>query len=140
MLWQTGIRFANLSDALLLYRRHEWSNSVNRDHLLQAQVLEVLPLMLQRIWNEAPEATMKRFFRMRVGHKFSWAERRAAKRDIMRLIESMIAAGWVEQGDRPQLIAAMNRRLERVSPRLWQRFCHWRRRHFGGPYQPPDAL
>ena len=140
MLWQTGIRFANLSDALLLYRRHEWSNSVNRDHLLQAQVLEVLPLMLQRIWNEAPEATMKRFFRMRVGHKFSWAERRAAKRDIMRLIESMIAAGWFEQGDRPQLIAAMNRRLERVSPRLWQRFCHWRRRHFGGPYQPPDAL
>ena len=55
MLWQTGIRFANLSDKLLLYRRHEWSNSVNRDHELQAQAFEVLPLMLKRLWNEAPK-------------------------------------------------------------------------------------
>ena len=56
----------------------------------------------------------------------------------MRLIESMIAAGWVEQGDRPQLIDAMNRRLERVSPRLWQKFCHWRRHHFGANNRDGD--
>ena len=140
ILWKNGIKFANLPEILLLYRRHELSNSVNRNHQLRAQAFEVLPLMLKRLWNEAPEATTKRFMRMRIGQKFSWTERRAAKRDIMRLIESMIAARWVEQGDRPQLIAAMNRHLERVSPRLWQRFCHWRRHYFAGRYQPPDAL
>ena len=86
--------------------------------------------MFDRLWNESPGATHERFYRMRLGQKLSWAARRAAKRDLLRLIESMIAHNWVEPEDKPRLLHEMNRRLEQASPRLWQQFSHWRRHHF----------
>lgn len=63
--------------------------------------------------------------------KLGYAERRAAKRDVLRVIDAMIAAGLVEAADEPRLIEYMNACLEKTSPRLWQMFCHWRRHRFG---------
>ena len=82
---------------------------------------------LERIWQEAPPATVDRLASVRPWSRLTWRERRAAKREILRIIDAMIAAEWVEAADRPLMIAAMNRRLERVSPRLWQKLCHWYR-------------
>ena len=48
----------------------------------------------------APEAMMRRFSEMRRIHKLSWNQRRLARRDIVRLIDGMIAAKWVEASDR----------------------------------------
>ena len=71
--------------------------------------------------------TVQRLARVSPWSRLNWSERRAAKRDITRLIDSLIEARWVEATDRSQLIDAMNFRLERVSPRLWQKLCHWYR-------------
>ena len=63
--------------------------------------------------------------------KLSWSDRRAAKRDLRRLIDALIAHGWVEPADKPLLVDEMNRRLELASPRRWQQFMHWRRHRLG---------
>ena len=54
-----------------------------------------------------------------------------ARRDMTRVIDSMISARWVEAHDRQLLLTDMNRRLERTTPRRWQMFMHWKRHHFG---------
>ena len=130
LLRETGTRFASLPDCLLLYRRHEqlkFSQRVEGEH---AEERKVKRSHLERLWSEAPEATLDRFYQLRCRNKLSWLQRRAAKRDFYRLFEAMIKQGWVEPEDKPLLMAEMNRRLEQASPRFWQQFCHWRRHHF----------
>ena len=133
-------RFTNITERLYIYRRHEDSLSSQRNAKRDHDVLLMRARRFERLWGEAPPETLDRFAKLRPFSKLSWRERRAAKRDMRRLINSMIAANWAEPRDKSQLIAAMNRRLEQASPRIWQKFCHWRRHHFGGPYQPPDAI
>ena len=125
-------QFANIAEFLYLYRQHAGQLTSHANTQRQQNRLLVRQRRLERIWGEAPLDSVERLARVRPWTKLSWRERRAAKREIMRLIDSMIEDGWVEAADRPQLIAAMNRRLERVSPRLWQKFCHWRRHRFEG--------
>ena len=86
---------------------------------------------LEVLWNEAPNETMDRLYRLRSRSKLAWIERRAAKKDLRRLIDALIAHRWVEPDDKPLLIAEMNRRLEQASPRRWQQFMHWRRHRLG---------
>ena len=130
LLFEKKQKLANLPQHLLLYRRHELSVSHSQDPMLQAQRDEIRTRMVLQLWGEAPEATLERFYKLRLGGKLSWAERKAAKRDMVRLIESLIDRRLVEPGDKPMLVSAMNRRLEGTTPRLWQMFCHWRRHHF----------
>ena len=122
---------ANIAQCLYLYRRHANQNTAHRNAKRVQDMRLMRARRLERIWGEAPKETLDRFSRIKPWSKLSWRERRAAKRDIKRLIDSMIAAKWIEPGDRPLLIASMNRRLELVSPRRWQMFLHWRRHHFG---------
>ena len=68
---------------------------------------------------------------MRLHQRLSWSERRIAKVDLIRLIDSLIAENWVDELDRTGLLHVVNRRLEQASPRLWQQFCHWRRHRLG---------
>ena len=123
--------FANIAEFLYLYRQHTSQITAERHTERERETMLVRQVRLERIWGDAPAETVARLARVRPWSRLSWRERRAAKRDIIRLIDSMIELRWVEAGDRPQLIAAMNRRLERVSPRLWQKYCHWRRHRFG---------
>ena len=125
----TRTRLANLTENLYLYRQHDaQQHSLSQSKKVWADLKRSL---LFRLWGEAPQASLDRFARVRRREKIGWLERRLAKRDIRRLIEALIAANWVQASDRSFLIAVMNRQLERVSPRIWQMFCHWRRRHFG---------
>ena len=130
LLCETRIKFANLPEHLLLHRRHEQSKYNTLGSVVYTRDAELRKRVIEYLWGEAPEKAMHRFYLLRRKRKLDWAERRAAKRDIRRLIESMIAANWVEPSDKPALVAEMNRRLEQASPRYWQMFCHWRRHHF----------
>ena len=124
--------FANIPECLYLYRQRPGQRTSHVNPRRKHDDFLVRQRRLERIWGEAPMDALERLARVRAGSKLSWRERRAAKRDIKRLIDSFIAARWVDASERPLLIAVMNRRLEQVSPRLWQIFCHWRRHHFGG--------
>ena len=127
LLSETRIRFANLSEALLLYRKHAHSTSNMRDDKEHLKGDEPRAFLLEYLWNEAPESTLDRFARIRRGMKFSWAERRLARRDLQRLIEALIANNCVDPIDESLLVATMNRLLASTTPRLWQKLCHWYR-------------
>ena len=94
LLNETQIRFANLSDWLLLYRRHEQRNSANRARGSTREKRKIKRRQLERLWGEAPEATLDRFYQLRLRKKLSWAQRRAAKRDFKRLFDAMILHNW----------------------------------------------
>lgn len=121
----TRTRLANLTENLYLYRQHD-----GQRHSEQLWA-DLMRRLLFRLWGEAPPASLDRFAKVRRREKINWLDRRLATRDIKRLIESMIAANWVDAEDRPYLIARSKRQLEWTTPRLWQMFCHWRRQHFG---------
>ena len=119
--------FASIGEYLYIYRRRANQLSSHRNAKRNQDVQLVYQRRLERLWGEAPRETLDRFSRIKPFSRLSWRERRAAKRDITHLIESMIDAKWIEPGDRPLLINVMNRRLELVSPHLWQMCCHWYR-------------
>ncbi len=127
MLWDKRTRFANLTENLYTYRRHEQSFSANRDAKLSAETDAVHSSMLRQLWGEAPAETLDRFYRMALGEKLSWQDRRAAKRDMAKLIEAIVSVGLVGQDDMPMLADEAKRHLEGTLPRQWQKFLHWRR-------------
>jgi len=131
LLHETPIRGANLRENLYFYRRHDRQLYRNLGGAEYVEERKVKKRNLELLWDEAPEATMDRLYQLRSGTKLTWAERQAAKRDLKRLIDAMIAHNWVEPEDKPLLINEMNRRLELASPRRWQQFCHWRRHRLG---------
>ena len=131
LVWEKGIRYANLPALLYLYRRHESSLTQNRKTWPSPEATLARSRALDLLWGEAPEGTVDLFMKVRPGMKLSWQERRLARRDISRLIESMVDANWVDQGDRPLMLAEMHRRLEGTTPRLWQMFLHWWRYRIG---------
>ena len=132
-------RFANIAEGLYLYRMHRQPTALEQsERKRHSQLLR--KRWLERLWGEAPDASLVRFNRLYRGHKLSWNERRAAKRDLRRLIDAMLAKNWVEPADLPLMIADMNNRLEQASPRIWQQFCHWRRHRFGRWQALPGAV
>ncbi len=133
-------RFSNIPERLYIYRRHARQLTAEQSDKPRQAKLLVRARRFERLWGEAPPDVLDRFADVRPWSKLSWRERRAAKRELIRLIDSLVAAKWVEPGERPLLITEMNRRLEQVSPRLWQMFCHWRRHRFGRRRAPPGAV
>ena len=127
LLAETDIRIANLPETLLLYRVHEDSKSHRQDGKTRMFGLEARLDALERLGLERSEAIVHRLENLQWYLSLTWAERRQAKRNLRRIINGMVAQEWVKPGDRPLLIHEMNRRLEQVSPRRWQMFCHWYR-------------
>ena len=121
-------RFANIAEPLYVYRRRPGQDTAHDNPQVDRDLLQVRHRRYERIIGARVSLdSLDRLYRIRKWSKLTWRERRAAKRDITRLIDAFIAAGWVDAGDRPRLIAVMNRQLELVSPRLWQMLCHWYR-------------
>ncbi len=131
LVWQTRMRYASLETILYLYRRHEASIMARANTRNLRAKTHARREALERLWGEAPGETLDLLLKLRPGCKLGWRERRLARRDLQRLIEAIVARGWVEPGDQPLLAAEISRRLEWTTPRLWQQFLHWRRRHFG---------
>ncbi|MCY3867893.1 MAG: glycosyltransferase family 2 protein [Chloroflexi bacterium] len=131
IVWQVRMRYASLKTILYLYRQHEASiMGQATTHNLPAKI-HARREALERLWGEAPAETLDLLLRLRPGFKLGWRERRRARRDLQRLIEAIIAQGWVESNDLPLLEAEIRQRLEWTTPRRWQQFLHWRRHHFG---------
>ncbi len=126
MVWEQQIRFANLLTPLYIYRRHEASLTHTHTWPSTASV-EARRRALELLWGRAPAGTLERFTDVHFGEKLARSERRAAKRDLMRLIDAMIAADWVDAGERGLMLAEMNRRLEGTLPRRWLLLLHWYR-------------
>ncbi len=122
-------RLANLPEPLYLYRQHEGQQPVTPQR--EQDWANLLARLLSRLWGEAPQASLDRFAQVRQREKLGWWERRLAKRDLRRLIDSMVVSNWIDEDDSAYLIRVLNEQLEHTTPRLWQMFCHWRRHHFG---------
>ena len=128
LMWRT--RFANHPETLLLYRRHGDQHHTTRDANMREQAWEARARLLGRLLGEAPTQTLLRFERMRRDEKLGWLERRSAHKDLKRLLNAMIANEVIDADDRELVAAHMRRRLEATTPRIWQKFCHWRRHNF----------
>ena len=124
ILWETRAKFSNLPDFLYLYRQHSQSISYNRVGLLKAETTETQKLMLRQLLPEASLTTMNRFHRMATGQRLGWLDRTAARRDMTRMVESAIAHGLVEPGDKRLMVNDMRLRLEGTMPRTWQKLLH----------------
>lgn len=133
IMWRAvaKVKCANLPDRLLLWRRHAGATGYTLGDRRAAMAGQVRANMLKDLWNEAPDKTMQRFERLRSFEKLGWYERRLAERDMKRVIDALVARSYVDPGDRATLYSYVERRLEGMTPRLWQMFCHWRRHHFG---------
>ncbi len=134
----TRARFACLEEPLYLYRRHADVRPKGPGSAVQRRYLANRKRLMEILGHEAPEQFLGRLEHLRQGGKLSWNERRKIKRDLIRLANSLVAAEWVEPGDEALLMAAINRRLEEASPRLWQKFCYWRRHRL--PWLFPDSF
>ncbi|MCY3865734.1 MAG: glycosyltransferase family 2 protein [Chloroflexi bacterium] len=122
-------RLANLPEPLYLYRQHDGQLPATPQ---KAQDwANLLARLLSCLWGEAPQASLDRYAQVRRRERLNWRERRLAKRDLTRLIDSMVAANWIDDDDRVYLIRVLNGQLEKTTSRLWQMFCHWRRHRFG---------
>ena len=124
-------RCANIQEPLYVYRRHNRDDeNVKRFRSMYGEIIHERrqQLVLEYVTHD----TAARLYKLRqYGTKLSWLERRAARRDLTRVIDAMIAKNWVDMEDRPLLVATMNRRLEQTTPRRWQMLCHWVRHRFG---------
>ena len=124
-------RFANLPEALHVYRQHEeqMSATLHREQQIEKNAIRLR--WLKRIGVDASAATLGRFDRFHWSKKFGWREWWLLRRDVKRLIRGMVAAHVLAGSDIPVVEAEMSRRLESAKPRRWQQLMHWRRHRLG---------
>ncbi len=126
-------RFANLPDALYLYRQHDQQSSASamRRQQREIEAIAIRKRWLKHVGVDASAATLERFDRLRWGYKFGWPEWWLLRRDVKRLIRGMVAAQVLAGSDIPVVEAEMSKRLESAKPRRWQQLMHWRRHRLG---------
>ena len=129
LLWKT--RFANLPEALHLYRCHDNQKSVTMREEQKSEADVTWQRWLNRLVGEDQPISITRLNPLRDSTKIGWRERRLLRRDVERLIDALVAAKILVASDMPLIEAEMNKRLESTTPRLWQMFLHWRRHRFG---------
>ena len=145
MIWKTGIRYANIPEILYLYRQHGASlshvvkdSTPGGDERAKREAVEKAKReALEVLWGEVSDQTFESLDCLHPSSyptwvKLNWRERRRSRRNMYRLIDSMIAANWADASDRTALREEADKRIEKTMPRRWQRFLHWRRKRFGG--------
>ena len=124
-------RFANLPDKLYLYRRHAAAMGVDQLEIQRANLYKVVKRTLETLWGEPAADTVDRFMRVREREtQFTRAERKLLQKDLLRLIDSFVAAGWVEESERSMLLEVMKQRLKETVPQR-RRFRNLRARIVG---------
>ena len=121
-------RFANLPGNLYVYRRHAAAIGVDQLARQRKEREWVVKRTLEMLWGDAPADTVDRFLRVRAREtQFTRAERKLLQTDLLRLIDSFVAAGWVEASERPMLLEVMKQRLKETVPQR-RRFRNFRTR------------
>ena len=128
-------RFANLSESLLLYRRHEQASSVKQDSQQRDRGLDARLAALQQLWTDAPEAKLRLLLSLQGGAFLRWREGLGFKRALRRLAQKMVAGGWIEPADKALLYAEIDRRVQLESPHLYRKLRHWIRYRIGRHFQ-----
>ena len=125
-------RFANLPEALYLYRSHEKQSSASawRREQRENEDTALRQRWLERVAGLASRATLVRFERLQRGQKFGWRDLWLLRRDIKRLLAGMVEAQVLDRRDLEIAEAEMRKRLAKATPRWWQMSVHWRRHHF----------
>ncbi len=126
-------RFANLPEALYLYRQHDQQSSASATRRQQREIedIAIRRRWLKRLCGQASRATLERFERLHYSAKFGWREWWLLRRDLRRLLKGMVEARVLVGSDILIVEAEIRKRLESATPRWWQMFLHWRRHHFG---------
>ena len=119
-------RFACLDSPLYIYRQHPQMTGRAQYEKQKQEGIAIFRDMLIRLWGEVPPETFDLFVRFRWRDEVEpirRAERKALRAELVRLIDSLVADGWVEADERPVLEAEMERKLNRIRP---QRRYFWR--------------
>ena len=110
-------RFANLPGKLYVYRRHDAAIGVDQLARQRKEREWVVKRTLEMLWGEPAADTVDRFMRVREREtQFTRAERQLLQTDLLRLIDSFVAAGWVEESERSMLLEVMKQRLKETVP------------------------
>ena len=131
LLFYADCRFANLTEMLYIQRVHDNNTSnvaISRDN---RDAMVDVRRQLRRLRGGVCDDALRRFRDLRENQKLSWNERRLAKKDLKRIIETLIDRGYVRPEERSLMVSDMNRQVERDLPRRWQQFLHWRRKWIG---------
>jgi len=131
LVFKTSIRFANLTEILYIQRVHDNNTSnlaISEDN---RAAMDDTRRQLRRLWGGVCDDTLSRFRSLAMYEKLSWSDRRLAKRDIKRIIETLVERGYIRPEEGSNLLAVTNLRFESELPRRWQQFCHWRRKWLG---------
>jgi len=128
LLKDRRLKFANLPEQLYFYRKHGESLGAKRTAAHKAEQSEVYMRILRQLGNAAPAATMSRFRRLVAGEKFGWRERRTIKKDMLWLVDALLAQRLIDPADRPLLLRAVQHKYEGATPMRWQRWIRWRRK------------
>ena len=117
---------------LYVYRRHP-AAAIGVDQLARQRKERewVVKRTLETLWGEPAADTVDRFMRVREREtQFTRAERQLLQTDLLRLIDSFVAAGWVEASERSMLLEVMKQRLKETVPQR-RRFRNLRARIVG---------
>lgn len=125
-----GARFSNIQQMLYIQREHDSNMSRQSETIAVRKTFLHHRRILSKL-GAVDEPMLIRFSKFRSKDKLSWQDRRRAKKDMRRIVERTIELQMVDPADRLLLHSDIDRRLERASPRLWQQFCHWRRKRQG---------
>ena len=134
LLRESGIRFANLTEQLYLYRRHD--NTMGSRYHGMRRKLYIPPRRRALGYLGARGLGALWIIERHPLTKLGWGERRRARRDITRLIEALAEHNWVDACDEPLLYAEMEKLVESTAPRYWQMFLHWYRHRIARRVQP----
>jgi len=119
--------FANLPDQLLLYRTHERATSVDKAEQQNIVLRDVSKHLLQTLWGEVSDDTVRRFFNVRSGKsEFVMKELEHVTAEMTQLIRSLLDAGWIREDEVPLLVAEMERRTNLAEPRRRKFWKFWR--------------
>ena len=104
-------RLANLPERLYLYRQHG-NNISSRDRTARRAAGQAIRRRwLRKIGAEASPAFIDRLDRIRRGMNITWWEKRLLRRDVKQLLDAMVAAQALVEGDLPVIEAELNKRL-----------------------------
>ena len=124
-------RIANLPACLYLYRQHGNNLTVSNIPVRIDKAQTIRRRWLRRVEAKASPDFIDRLDWLSMGINLDWRERQLFRREVKQLLDALVAAQALLASDLPLIEAELNRRLEAMTPRLWQMFLHWRRHRFG---------
>ena len=95
LLFYTACRFANLTEILYIQRMHDSNMSNVTISRNNRNALVDVRRQLRRLWGGVCDDTLRRFRELQRNQTLSWNDRRLAKKDMKRIIETLVKRGYI---------------------------------------------